>query len=59
MKQMEEDKKLAKATLIVSDCSDTDIQSPKLEHTKSKLAALSVSVPMTKFGQGMAELSPK
>jgi hypothetical protein len=56
---MEVDGKLAKATLIVSDCSDVDIQSLKLECTKSRLAALSVSVPTTKFGKGMAEISPK
>jgi hypothetical protein len=59
VKQMEVDGKLAKATLIVSDRSDADIQSLKLERTKSRLAALSVSVPTTKFGRGMAEISPK
>jgi hypothetical protein len=59
VKRVEVDGKLAKATLIVSDCSDGDIQSLKLERTKSRLAALSVGVPMTKFGKGMAEISPK
>jgi hypothetical protein len=59
VKQIEVDGKLAKATLIVSDRSDAGIQTLKLERTKSRLAALSVGVPTTKFGKEMAEISPK
>jgi hypothetical protein len=51
-----EDGKLAKAALIISDCLDADIRSLKYERTKSRVAALSVRIPMIKFGQGMAKI---